>query len=196
MKRNRIVTLLSGGADSMVMCDLLFKQKGFAPIPLFIDYGQRSAKQEYRAAVAYAKGKQRLHKVSLGLKGVRLDSQLITGKFKDDSFFPGRNLLLLVVAAWKACELKTDFIAIGLRDLAAFPDTSGVFVRSFSGLSYLAFRRKLTVLAPLLNFSKKEVLNLGRELGTKLHLSYSCYLGRSRPCGRCLACKDRDALLT
>lgn len=194
MKTNRAVTLLSGGIDSMVLCDLLLKEKGVTPIPLFVDYGQRASAREYRAAVAYSKGRLKTYKVSVALKAVPLRSQLITGKLTDEPFLPGRNLLLLLSAAWKACELKTGFIAIGLRDVAGFPDTSDVFVRSFSNLSYMAFGRTLTVLAPLLNFSKQEVVNLGRELGTKLSLSYSCYLGRSKPCGRCSGCKDRKVL--
>jgi len=195
MKKYQIITLLSGGVDSMVLCDMLLKRKEAAPIPLFVDYGQKAATREHRAALAYAKGKFRLHRVSLGIEGVPLGSQLITGKFKDDAFFPGRNLLLLLVAAWRACELNADFIAIGLRDVAAFPDTSDVFVRNFSNLSYMAFGKSLTVLAPLLNFSKEQVAGLGRELGTKFSLSYSCYLGATRPCGRCMGCKDRKALL-
>jgi 7-cyano-7-deazaguanine synthase len=195
MRRNRAVTLLSGGIDSMVLCDLLLKEKGVSPIPLFVNYGQRANGQEYRAALAYSKGRLKIHKVSVTPKGVPLYSQLITGKLSDKAFLPGRNLLLLLAAAWKACELRTAFIAIGLRDVAAFPDTSDIFVRSFSNLSYMAFGRTLTVLAPLINFSKQDVVNLGRELGTKLSVSYSCYLGRSKPCGRCLGCKDRKVLL-
>jgi 7-cyano-7-deazaguanine synthase len=195
MRKERAVSLLSGGIDSMVLCDLLLKEKEVSPIPLFVDYGQRASAQEHRAALAYAKGRLKIHKVSVVLKGIPLHSQLITGKLRDKAFLPGRNLLLLLAAAWKACELKTGLIAIGLRDVAAFPDTSDVFVRGFSGLSYMAFGRSLTILAPLLNFSKQEIVNVGRELGTRLSVSYSCYLGGSKPCGRCLGCKDRKALL-
>jgi len=195
MKKNRTVALLSGGVDSMVLCDSLLKEKGVSPIALFVDYGQRAAEKEYRAAIAYAKGRLKCHKVSVTVKGVLLGSQLISGNLRDKSFLPGRNLLLLLAAAWKACEFKADFIAIGLRDVAAFPDTSDVFVRGFSTLSYMAFGRPLTVLAPFLNFSKQDVVSLGRELGTKLSVSYSCYLGKTKPCGRCLGCKDRKALI-
>lgn len=196
MRKNGAVTLLSGGIDSMVLCDLLLKEKGISPIPLFVDYGQQASAQEYRAVLAYAKGRLKIHRVSIVLQGVALRSQLITGKLNDKAFLPGRNLLLLLAAAWKACELRTTFLAIGLRDVAAFTDTSDAFVRGFSNLSYMAFGRTLTVLTPLLNLSKQEVVKLGRELGTKLSASYSCYLGRSKACGRCLGCIDRKALLS
>jgi 7-cyano-7-deazaguanine synthase in queuosine biosynthesis len=152
----------------MVMSDLLLEEKRMAQLGLFVDYGQRSAEEEYRAAQAYARGKLRLERISIGVKGVTLGSQLMTGRLEDKPFLAGRNLLLLLMAGWKACELKTNFIAAGFRDTISFPDTSEIFNRGFSNLSYMAFGRTLTVLVPLLHMSKAEVVRLGQELGTSL----------------------------
>jgi len=195
MPSPKVITLLSGGIDSMVLCDLLRKEKRMRQIALFVDYGHRAAENEYQAAQAYARGRVRLEKASVKFGGLALRSQLITGKIRDKAFLPGRNLLLLLVAALKGHGLNAGLIAIGLRDVAQFPDTSDIFVRGFSNISYMAFGRQLTVLTPLLHMEKTEVIRMGRSLGTELSLSYSCYLGKSKPCGRCLGCRDRKAMI-
>jgi 7-cyano-7-deazaguanine synthase len=195
MAKKRVVTLLSGGIDSMVMTDVLAKEKNVNQFCLFVDYGQRAAVEENKAAIAFAKGKVRLEKAEIRIRGISIGSQLLSGNKQDKPFMPGRNLLLLAAASLKACELRTDYIAIGVRDVPAFSDTSDVFIHGFSGLSYLAFGRNLTVLTPLLHLSKAEVVKMGRDLRTRLSLAYSCYLGMPRPCARCLGCKDRKGLI-
>jgi len=194
MPSQKVVTLLSGGIDSMVLADSLRERKDLKQIFLFVDYGHRAAKQEYRAAGAYARNRGKLERISIALGGPTLKSQLMTGRLQDLAFLPGRNLLLLMAAAWMGCQVKSNLIAIGLRDVVQFPDTSEGFVHAFEGLSYLAFGRTFTVIAPLLQMSKGEVVQLGQKYGTPLPVSYSCYLGKTPPCGRCLGCRDRKGL--
>jgi 7-cyano-7-deazaguanine synthase len=194
MPNQKVVTLLSGGIDSMVLADSIHERKELEQLFLFVDYGQRASMQEYKAAAAYAKGRGRLERISISLRGLPLKSQLVTGRLRDPAFFPGRNLLLLMVAGWKACQLESDLIGIGLRDVPQFPDTSNSFVRAFEGASFMAFGRAFRVIAPLLQMGKGEVVQLGKRYGTPLSLSYSCYLGNKRPCGRCLGCDDRKGL--
>src|SRR5579859_6040813 len=195
MKTPKILTLLSGVIDSLVLSDLLLKEKKGTQVAIFVDYGHKAAAQEWRAVRAFVRGRMKIEKVSIRVGGARLKSQLMTGYLKDRAFLPGRNLLLLLAAGWKACELKADFIAVGLRDNAEFPDSSEIFVRHFSNLSFMAFGRQLTVLAPLMHMTKADVVKLGRDLGTRLLISYSCYMGKRKPCGRCRACEDRKGLV-
>lgn len=195
MKTPKILTLLSGGIDSLVLSDLLLKEKKGTQVAVFVDYGHKAAPQEWSAVQAFCRGRMKIEKVSIRVGGARLQSQLMTGHLRDKAFLPGRNLLLLLAAGWKACEVKADFIAIGLRDVAEFPDTSEVFLRHFSNMSFMALGRQLGVLAPLMHMTKEDIVKLARELGTRLTVSYSCYLGRKKPCGRCLGCKDRKGLV-
>lgn len=195
MAVRKVVTLLSGGIDSMVLADSLRKQKQVRQSLLFVDYGQRAARREFEAARLFARNRGKLEKVSLHIRGIKMNSQLITGRLRDQPFFPGRNLLLLTIAALKAREMGTSFVAIGLREVPQFPDTSGAFVRAFSGIGYLAFGTSIEVITPLLNRTKAEIVQLAEEYGTPLSISYSCYLGRKRPCCRCLGCKDRKGLI-
>ncbi len=195
MAQRDVVTLLSGGIDSMVLADSLRQQKGVRQNFIFVDYGQVAMQREYASARSYATDKGNLNKVSIRIHGLALKSQLLTGHLREPAFLPGRNLLLLVAGAWRACQIRTSFVAIGLRETSQFPDTSEFFIRGFSAMAYQAFGQTIEVIAPLLHLGKAAVVQLGREYGTPISLSYSCYLGRKRPCGRCLGCRDRKGLI-
>lgn len=46
-------------------------------------------------------------------------------------------------------------------------------------------------LAPSVDASKTDVARIGADLDAPLHLSWSCYNGRDRHCGRCGTCVER-----
>ena len=41
--------------------------------------------------------------------------------------------------------------------------------------------------------SKKDVVAIGKKLGIPYELTWSCYEGSDRPCGKCATCLDRRA---
>ncbi len=46
---------------------------------------------------------------------------------------------------------------------------------------------------PLIGYSKRAVVELGREIGALLELTWSCYFGApGKPCGRCAQCRWRS----
>jgi 7-cyano-7-deazaguanine synthase len=47
------------------------------------------------------------------------------------------------------------------------------------------------ILAPLLRRSKPQIVRWGERLGVPWRLTWSCYAGGRRPCGRCDACRLR-----
>jgi len=51
--------------------------------------------------------------------------------------------------------------------------------------------RRLDVVAPLVRMDKAAIARLARKLGVPIGLTWSCYAGTSRPCGRCDSCKLR-----
>ena len=51
---------------------------------------------------------------------------------------------------------------------------------------------RIRIEAPLLKLSKAEIVRLGERLGVPWHLTWSCYAGGQRACGRCDACRLRD----
>ena len=51
--------------------------------------------------------------------------------------------------------------------------------------------RRLEISAPFVGMSKAEVVKLGLSLDVPYELTWSCYEGGDRPCGKCGTCIDR-----
>ena len=48
--------------------------------------------------------------------------------------------------------------------------------------------RPIRIEAPILRMSKAEIVKLGKTLKAPLHLTWSCYQGKEKACGRCDSC--------
>ena len=48
------------------------------------------------------------------------------------------------------------------------------------------------IIAPLIKKDKEEVVLLGKKLGVKFKETFSCYVGKGKHCGVCLACRLRQ----
>jgi len=44
------------------------------------------------------------------------------------------------------------------------------------------------MVAPLIHMKKSEIVAKGLSLGAPLHLTWSCYQGEEKACGRCDSC--------
>ena len=51
--------------------------------------------------------------------------------------------------------------------------------------------KKVKIVAPLLMMNKAEVVKLGLKLHAPYELTWSCYEGGEKPCGKCGTCIDR-----
>jgi len=111
-------------------------------------------------------------------------------RLNEDAFLPGRNLLFLLAAAAYAYQLRVNAVAIGLLDERAhiFPDQTSTFLRAAEAAIEKALGRHVAVVAPLLSFTKREVLALAQLRG--IHDTYSCHAGGEEPCGTCISCQE------
>lgn len=190
-----IVTLVSGGVDSIVMAKIIEKQ-GEEIIPIFIDYGQLAAEKEWTACQKLFResGLPEVIKVDLKSYGKLIPSGL-TDKSKDiyrDAFLPGRNMLFLLVGAAYAHYVGEKKVAIGLlsEETHLFPDQTGEFIVNANFALNSALGDELIILTPLINFSKSQIIKLAKHYNIPLEKTYSCHLGSDRYCGRCVACKE------
>ena len=125
----RIVCLASGGLDSSVLLWKTWK-RGHVVVPLFIDYGQRAAAQEHRAASRIC-GKIGIKLERIDIPGLSdIDNGLSDPVHDAGHVFHARNMILLSVAASLAASRSIRAIGIGIHGTAAFPDQTGAFVRS------------------------------------------------------------------
>lgn len=196
MKR---VVMLSGGPDSAT---LLFEsvKTSQAVTSIYIDYGQPSAGNEYRAAKALA--------AKAGVELKKLSMLGLYSSFEDNGVSPSRYLLMagcgdpypgLVVAATLAAGLEADEFAIAVHrdDATRFPGTIEVLKAQGELLRAVpieAFQR-MTYLTPFIDKTKAEVLAIGLSNGTPLDASWSCYNSSNTEthCGTCNGCKARRA---
>lgn len=188
-----VVLLSSGGLDSTLAAVLAVEQ-GLEVYPLFVDYGQLAAERELNACsnnfaalglpepkVVNVEGFAELYPSGLTDKDMYV---------YEDAFLPGRNMLFLLLGATYACNVSANSISMGLlsEELSIFPDQTQSFLCKAQDIICEMTGRKLQILAPLMNFTKKDVLALSHKKG--ITGTYSCHAGEKTPCGSCIACKE------
>jgi 7-cyano-7-deazaguanine synthase len=192
-----LVTLMSGGLDSTVMA-VLIAQEGLTQYPLFIDYGQRGRERELMACRANCQRHELPEpKVALLAGYGELLPCGLTDPARDirrDAFLPGRNLLFVMVAAAYARQVGSHTVAIGLLDEAfsLFPDQTRTFLAEAQLLLSRAMDHSVTIVGPLMSYSKAEVVAIAKQIGVSE--TYSCHAGGALPCGVCIACLEYSDL--
>jgi 7-cyano-7-deazaguanine synthase len=190
----RAVLLLSGGLDSTALLGL-----ARPALALFVDYGQRPAAAEGRAAAAVASA------LSAELETVRVDLREIgAGLLRDDAPAPGspspewwpyRNQLLVTAAAAVAVrrglgEVLTATVASdGQRHAdgtAEFYDALDAVLRIQEGA--------VRVRAPAIAMTSAELVTSSGVGDEVLGWTVSCHRG-DLPCGSCPGCWKRDKVL-
>jgi 7-cyano-7-deazaguanine synthase len=116
------------------------------------------------------------------------------------TYVPARNTVFLSLAlAWaEASDAAAIYIGVNALDYSGYPDCRPEYLRAFQRMADLATRRgvegrPIEIRAPLLELSKAQIIERGRELGVDYSLTWSCYSPgpEGRPCGRCDACAIR-----
>jgi len=206
----RAVVLLSGGLDSATVL-YWARARGYRPTALTVHYGQRHAR-EFSAArrLARAVGADWVP-VRLYLPWLKASSLVDRrtplpeipasriGKGPIPStYVPGRNTVFLSLAVSLADAAGAEAVVIGsnAQDFSGYPDCRPEFNRAFEKAVRLGTRRgaegkRLVLLAPLQRLDKAGIVRLAKRLKVPLEVTWSCYQGGRRPCGRCDSCKLR-----
>ena len=200
----KALVLFSGGLDSTVLAAQLLAD-GAETRLLSIDYGQRHAKELQQAEkIAEALGLPhrilRLPDLGPLLGGSSLtDNQveLPEGHYAEESMkatvVPNRNMILLALAGGHALSLEFDTIAYAAHagDHTIYPDCRPEFADAMETALGLADWEKLSLHRPFVHLSKTDLVKKGSELDAPLHLTWSCYAGREKHCGKCGTCVER-----
>ncbi len=207
------VVLLSGGLDSAVVLASL-RERGFSPIALSFDYGQRHRVEldaARRVAEDLGASEHLVQKIDLrAFGGSALTSDVAVPKDRDESameseipvtYVPARNTVFLAFALALAEARGCHDLGIGVNalDYSGYPDCRPAFVEAFERLANLATRegvegRPIRVHTPLLHMSKREIVVEARRLGVDIEMTFSCYdpTVDGRACGHCDACVLRE----
>ncbi|MGC0339092.1 7-cyano-7-deazaguanine synthase [Streptomyces sp. SLBN-8D4] len=203
----RIVAIVSGGLDSVVLAHHLVDQ-GNDLLMLSIDYGQRHRKEHEFARRTADRLNADYEVVDLRNIATMLPGYSLTDSKVDvpDQHYtapgsvnvvPNRNVILLSVAFGRAAAEKADKVAIGTvaGDDATAPDCSRAFIDAFNTMERVATAgyapEGLEVVAPFIDMPKHEVINVGERLGVPWQETWSCFNNYESQCGLCAACQDR-----
>ena len=201
----RAVVLLSGGMDSAVVL-YLARKKGYKAHCLIFDYGQRHRKEIgfARRLARRAKVDYFVLKIGLPWKGsALLDKTLRVPERKKFSgipstYVPARNTIFISFAMSfaEAIGAKAIFIGANARDFSGYPDCRPMYFKRFNELARKATKASaIKIETPLLRKRKKEIARIGKSLGVPFELTWSCYKGGRKPCGKCDACLLRSKAL-
>lgn len=208
--KRRAVVLLSGGLDSATTLALC-RQQGFEAFAISFRYGQRHA-VELAAAEAVARQQQvaRHIVVDIDLRpfgGSALTSDMPVPKHDDVSeigmgipltYVPARNTIFLSLALGWAETLDTGdlFVGVNAVDYSGYPDCRPEYIAAFETMANLATRaavlgeRRVAIHAPLIHWTKAEIIRQGVTLGVDYALTTSCYdpSPTGLACGHCDSC--------
>ena len=120
------------------------------------------------------------------------------GEGKVSTYVPFRNGLMLSAVAALAQSIYPDddvdiYLGAHADDAAgrAYADCSEEFTSAMNTAIVIGTYGKVRVVAPLVNLNKAGVVKLGLSIDVPYNLTYSCYNGREKACGRCGTCIDR-----
>lgn len=211
----KVLVLSSGGVDSSTCLGLAVKEYGSENVvALSIYYGQKHDK-EVKAADAVAEYYNVEHiKLDLSKMFEYSDCSLLAHSDKEipkesygeqikktegkpvSTYVPFRNGLFIASAASIALSKGCSKILYGAHadDSAgnAYPDCSKAFNDAMNTAVYEGSGRLLTVEAPFVGMNKAGVVKKGLEIGVPYELTWSCYEGGDKPCGKCGTCIDRE----
>ncbi|HLJ49278.1 MAG TPA: 7-cyano-7-deazaguanine synthase QueC [Bryobacteraceae bacterium] len=203
------ICLLSGGLDSATTLAYA-RREGFASYALSFDYGQRhriELEAARRVADALGAAQHRTLRIDLrAFGGSALTADLEVPKDTTTegipiTYVPARNTVFLSFAlAWAEVLSASDiFIGVNAIDYSGYPDCRPEFIEAFERMANLATkagvegRTNIRIHTPLIRLTKREIIELARDLDVDLRLTHSCYDPDSagRPCGRCDSCRLR-----
>lgn len=202
----KAIVLLSGGMDSAVT---LYKAKQdnecFA---LIFSYGQKASKEVDSAVrvAEIARCRYTVLEISLPWKGSALldkesgipeYSASIGGKIPE-TYVPARNILFLSYAVSYAEAIGAESVFIGAHqlDFSNYPDCREVFFDSYrkmlaKGTKAGSEGRPVDIATPIINMTKKQIVEEGLKLGVPFGETWSCYAQGEMPCEKCESCTFR-----
>lgn len=208
------MVLFSGGIDSTTCLALAIERFGKEHvIPLTISYGQKHTKEITAAhQVLQYYG---LEGIELDLAPMfafsncsllqhstqEIPETSYAEQLKDangapvSTYVPFRNGLFLSAAASIALSKDCRYLYYGAHsdDAAgsAYPDCSEAFHQAMRTAIYEGSGHQVEILAPFVGLTKADVVAQGLKLHAPYALTWSCYEGHEKACGKCGTCIDR-----
>ncbi len=203
MGKSRVILLLSGGIDSTtLLAKLKAEEKEVIAISFYYN-------QKHAIELSYATKNAKKYNV-IDHKTIQLDSQLFSSTalvntnkslitYEDGSksqeqvnaYVPYRNLVFISIALSLAENhgVNNVYVAFNNDDCFNYWDCTNTFLNQ---LNVISEQTNIKIHAPLINLTKKEVVNLAQNIGVNLDETISCYQPiEDKECGKCFSCMSK-----
>ena len=200
----KALVVFSGGLDSTTL--LYYAINHFDEVEtLSFTYGSKHNDMEHYYALKTCE--------KLNIKNTLISLDFISQYFKSDllksggeipegmynednmksTVVPFRNGIMLAIAAGFAESNDIDILLLGNHsgDHAIYPDCRPEFIANIAGAIKEGTEKKIRVISPFCDMSKTDIVKMGEELGVDYSLTYSCYKGGEKHCGKCGTCTER-----
>lgn len=205
----KAVVIVSGGMDSTTTLYQAIKD-GYEPFVLSFNYGQRHIKElESAKTICNLLGVS--HKIidMTFLSELINSSVLIAGSVDEipeghyessnmkATVVPNRNMIMVSVGIGYAVNIGAKALYLGIHagDHAVYPDCRPVFTSIMESAAFIAndgfISKDFKLSSPFQRVPKNKIVEIGTQLGVPFGLTWSCYKGLEKHCGRCGTCVER-----
>ena len=205
---SKCIVPISGGLDSTVLLHYAVKSGRFDDVyAVSFNYGQRHDKELLYAEKTVKELKVPHKVVDLRFFNSIADTSSLTnpdidvaktrdvlGDAQTVNYVPFRNQMLLTICSAMAESAGADTVFHGAAQVdtqAGYWDGSEEFLESINSLNALNRKNRIKIEAPLIEKSKKEIIEWGVELGVNFSNTWTCYEGKDKACGECTSCSSR-----
>jgi len=198
--RGKAIVIMSGGPDSSTVACYV-KKEGYEVHGLAFDYGQIARKEVEHAKIIANRFQIPLKVIDLSslkqiFKGATAlcDEEIpMPASFEQRIIVPFRNAIFLSIAVSYANSIGASVVFYGAQgdDASFYPDCRKEFFETFQKSAQLGTGSSIRVEAPFHGKKKSEILRIGEKLDLPYELTWSCYLGGAKHCGRCESCLNR-----
>ena len=205
---SKAIVPISGGLDSSVILSIAC-QRHEDVYAISYDYGQKHYKELLYAGCQIDDYKNiEDHKIvdikffrdiaftsSLTNNNIKVaHARDVLGDAQTVNYVPFRNMMMLSIACSYAESVGANSVYHGsalVDSQAGYWDGSSEFLEQINNLTALNRKNRIKIEAPLIQLSKKEIINLGLDNGVNFKDTWTCYEGKELACGYCTACSSR-----
>jgi 7-cyano-7-deazaguanine synthase len=204
MKKRKAIVLVSGGMDSLYLCELAANSNDETYF-LHINYGQRT---EIKELECFQKICDYFQPTSSKVIDISFISQFGNNSLTDsglsipknrekfgvvpNTYVPFRNGIFVSIAVAWGEIISATHIYIGAIEVdgSGYPDCRASFYESMERAINLGTANcsELKIEIPLINLTKVEIVKLGLSAGLPFEITWSCYESNELACGECDSC--------
>jgi 7-cyano-7-deazaguanine synthase len=206
MTKELAVILVSGGLDSCLTAAIA--NQTYDSAFLHLNYGQKTERREKKAFKDIADHYQVTKRLEVDIqhfsmiggssltdKEIPIAEANLKSEDIPQSYVPFRNGNILAIAtSWaEVIGAKKIFIGAVEEDSSGYPDCRKSFFEAYNLVIKEGTKpdSDIRIITPLIEMSKKQIVEKSIELNAPIQLTWSCYQGVEKACGVCDSCALR-----